>query len=372
MRILLIGAAYPLRGGIAQYSALLYQKLTEKGHTVDVLTFKLQYPNFLFPGKTQLETDKPLIEHLSFVRLNSINPLNWITTAFWIRKQRPDLLVFNYWMPFFAPCYATLAWFSKKRAMKSLAICHNIIPHEKKPGDLLLSKLFVRTMDSFIVHSKSIGEDLVKLKHDARFKEIHHPLYESFPPGIPKKQAKSELKIKASKVIAYFGLIRAYKGLKYLVLAMPIVLKELDVHLLIAGEFYEGKDEILNIIEQNGLENHITLIDRFIPNQEVPFYFCAADVMVLPYVTATQSGIIQMAYHYNKPVIATEVGGLPEVVPDNRTGFIVPPKKSDALAKAILRFYQEDKEAEFSANIEEEKKKYDWHYIVNAIETLSQ
>ncbi len=371
MHIVLVGTAYPLRGGIAHYIALLYKKLIAQGHRVEVLSFKRQYPSFLFPGLTQKDKGKELIPIDSVPLLDSINPLTWIKSFFWLKNIKPDIILFKYWMPFFAPCYATIASMARYLLrVQVLYICDNIVPHEKKPGDKLLSKIGLKFVDSFIVQSKTVLKDLLTFRPDAVYREIPHPVYEIFPPPIPKKEARKKLKIIEDNVILYFGYIRAYKGLRYLIQAMPIILKNISAKLLICGEFYEGQKETLNLIRKLNLKNAVIVYDNFIPNEEVNLYFSATDLVALPYVSATQSGIVQIAYYYNRPVVATNVGGLPEVIINGKTGYVVPPQDPEALADSIVKFYREKKEKAFAENIEMEKKKYSWDRMIRAIEEL--
>ena len=360
-----------MRGGIAHYVALLYRKLRERGHSVHVLSFKRQYPSLLFPGKTQADEGEELIPIDSVPLLDSINPITWIRAYFWLKHIRPDALIFKYWMPFFAPCYAVIAFLVKKAFnTRILYICDNIIPHEKKPGDRLLTWLGLRFVDAFIVQSASVRLDLLSLVPGAVYREIPHPVYEIFPPAIPKTDAKEILKISDRHVLLYFGYIRAYKGLATLIEALPFVIEKLPVRLLVCGEFYEGRNATLNQIKELKLKNAVTVYDKFIPNEEVGVFFCASDLIVLPYVSATQSGIVQVAYHYDRPVIVTDVGGLPEVVPDGKCGYVVPPKNSRALADAILKYYNKKKEHAFSNNVKIEKKKYSWDRMTQAVEEL--
>jgi len=360
-----------MRGGIAHYVALLYQKLKERGHNVRVLSFKRQYPSLLFPGKTQKDEGKELLHVDSNPLLDSINPLSWILAFLWLKKIKPDLLIFKYWMPFFAPCYATLAFLSKNlMGCRIIYICDNIVPHEKKFGDHILTRLGLKFVDFFIVQSQTVLKDLLTFKHDAVYRLVAHPIYEIFPPAKPKHDAKAILKIREERVLLYFGYIRAYKGLQYLIKAFPSIIERFPVRLLICGEFYEGREETLNLIDELNLKNTVTVCDRFIPNEEVGLYFCSADLVVLPYTSATQSGIVKVAYHYDKPVLITNVGGLPEVVPDGKSGYVVPPRDSRALTEAVLRYYKENKEIQFTENVKIEKKKYTWDRMAEAIEEL--
>ncbi|MFO7889554.1 MAG: glycosyltransferase [bacterium] len=369
MRIVLIGTAFPLRGGIAHYIALLYNNLKKKGHTVKVLSFKRQYPGLFFPGKTQKDEGKELISIESAPILDSVNPITWIKAFFWLKNIRPQLLIFKYWMPFFAPCYAVITCLCKKfLKVKSLYILDNVIPHEQRIGDKILTRIGLKYIDFFIAQSESVLKDLLQFRPDADYKQIPHPVYEIFPPSISKNKARRKLGINDDRVILYFGFIRDYKGVKYLIKAMPLILDFLKVKLLICGEFYEGRQETLRLIEEKAVINQVIVYDRFIPNEEVGLYFSAADLVVLPYVSATQSGIVQIAYHYEKPVLVTSVGGLPEVVKHEKCGYVVKPQDPVAIAEGIKKFYKEDKETEFSKNIKIEKKKYSWDRMTGAVE----
>jgi len=369
VHIVLIGTAFPLRGGIAHYLALLYKNLKNKGHRVSVLSFKRQYPKLFFPGKTQKDEGKELIPLSSTPLLDSLNPFTWIQAFFWIKKIRPQLLIFKYWMPFFAPCYAVIAFLCRSfLKVKTLYILDNIIPHEQRRGDMILSKIGLRFIDFFIAQSKSVLKDLIQFRPEAVFKEIPHPLYEIFPASLPKKKARNLLGISDSRVILYFGYIREYKGLKYLIKAMPIILRSLKVKLLVCGEFYEGREDTLSLINELQLKDQVKVYDTFIPNEEVGYYFSASDLVVLPYISATQSGIVQIAYHYEKPVVVTSVGGLPEVVKDGRCGYVVAPRNPKTLAQSVIKFYRENKEVEFIKKIKIEKKKYSWNRMTEAIE----
>ncbi|MBN1351623.1 glycosyltransferase [candidate division KSB1 bacterium] len=370
MKIILIGTAYPMRGGIAHYVALLYENLKKAGHDVKIISFKRQYPDRFFPGKTQEDNSKEIIELDSLPLIDSINPFNWINVFRKIRAEKPDIIIYKYWMPFFAPCYGTIALltrcFSKS---KTCFLCDNIIPHERRFYDGLLTWWGLLSVDYFIVQSKSVRQDLLKFRPKAVFKEVPHPVYEIFKNSYSQPDAKLKLGIDAAeKVILFFGYIRAYKGLNLLIEAFPLMMQKMKMRLIVAGEFYEGREQTLDQIEKLKLGKSLILKDDYIPNEEVGIYFSAADVVVLPYISATQSGIIQIAYNYNKPVITTRVGGLHEVVRNGITGFVIPPQQPQAIAQAVIRFFEEDRKSEFSENIKTEKKKYSWERMVEAIE----
>jgi glycosyltransferase involved in cell wall biosynthesis len=370
MKIFIVGTAYPMRGGIAHYVALLFLKLQELGHDVRLISFKRQYPKLLFPGKTQQDTSQEVIDLPSLPIIDSINPVSWIRTFLFIKKEKPDLVIYKYWMPFFAPCYGTIVLLSHffTRA-KSLYIGDNIVPHEKIPViNFLLTQWALWHVDFFIVQSASVRRDLLQFKPAAQFKEIPHPVYEIFKENCTKGEARAKLGLTENeRVLLFFGYIRAYKGLNYLIDALPLVLEKLQVRLVIAGEFYEDEAKYRQQIKKLQLEPDIILKADYIPNEEVGIYYAAADVVVLPYVSATQSGIVQIAYNYNKPVITTNVGGLPEVIDPGKTGYIVPAKNATALAEAIFQFYRERDQIDFSKNIQVHKQQYSWERLAQAM-----
>ena len=376
MKIIIIGTAYPLRGGIAHFNALLAQQLSAR-HTVETITFKRQYPKFLFPGTSQEEQASGGQEIVPAPRLiDSINPLNWIRVAREVRKRNPDLVIMKYWLPFFGPCFGTIAKFLKKGTRtKVLFICDNVIPHERRPGDVAFTRFALRQGDYFIVQSDSVEKDLLKFFPRAHYRNVPHPVYEIFGKPIDKLEARRTLGISAQRIILYFGYVRAYKGLMVLIEAMntmndPSGSPGASPELLAVGEFYDDEKQYRQRVKDLHLESRIRFVPEYVSNDEVARYFSAADVVVLPYLSATQSGIAQIAYNFNKPVIATNVGGLAEVVIDGKTGFIVPPNDPGALANAIRRFYDENRDAEFAENVRREKLKYSWENLVQNIEQL--
>lgn len=373
--IVIVGSAYPLRGGgIATFNERMAKAFMDNGDEVKIYTFSLQYPSFLFPGKTQYSDEEPP-EGLDIdVLVNSINPFNWIKVGRLLKKQAPDIIVLRYWIPFMAPCLGTIARIARKnRKTQVIAIADNIIPHEHKPGDKLFSGYFVKSVDAFVTMSKSVLNDLNKFDNQKPKKYTPHPLYDNFGEVIPKETAKKQLGLDTkTNYILFFGFIRDYKGLDILLEALANKkLRELPLKLLIAGEFYTKPDKYTEIIKKHKLEDYIELRTDFIANTDVHKYFCAADVVVQPYKTATQSGITQVAYHFNKPMITTNVGGLSELIPNEKVGYVVNPDKHE-LAEAILRFYKNDKEAEFSKNAKAEKRKYSWDVFVKNLLSLLQ
>ena len=382
MKIVIIGTAYPMRGGIAQYNSILYKYLSEK-NDVKVYSFKRQYPEFLFPGKTQFETGEPAFkipEDKNVISVDSINPFNWLFTALKIRKEKPDLLIYKYWIPFFAPCFFTISFIVKMfRKTKVLFICDNVIPHEKRIGDNFFTKLVFSTVNYFIVQSQTVEKDLKLFnKKNKPYKLSPHPLYNIFGEKLDKHDARSyieenyKLKFGTDKIILFFGFIRKYKGLMYLLDAMPEILKSDNVKLMIAGEFYDDEKPYKEKIKELGFENNIILLSDFMPDEKVRYFFSACDCLVLPYTDATQSGIVQIAYYYDKPAVVTDVGGLSEVVIKDKTGIIINPGDVNAIADAVKRFYKENLETKFSDNIKEEKKKYSWEVFTDNIMYLAK
>ena len=371
MKIIIIGTAYPLRGGIAHYNALLYQTLRERGHDLHMISFKRQYPSLFFPGKTQEESGEECIRIASEQILDSIGPLSWIRVANRVRQYNPDLIIFKYWMPFFAPCFATISFLSKLACnTKILFVCDNIVPHESSPLDSMLTRLALCYVDYNIVMSDAVRQELLRFRPTAEYRQVSHPIYNIFGESIPKQKARQRLGISDERVVLFFGYIRKYKGLAVLLEAMPSVLAKVPVKLLVAGEFYDVKKSYLEQIQRLGIGENVTVLDKYIPNEEVKFYYSAADVVALPYISATQSGIVQICYNFNKPVITTAVGGLPEIVKEGKTGYIVPANDAKAFARAIIRFYEESREEEFTANVAIVKKEFSWDRMAEAIEAF--
>lgn len=367
MRIVIIGTFPPYRGGLSHFNKLLYDSL-RKGHEISVINFFRQYPNLLFPGKSQLDNNIGPDKSFGNRLLDSINPLSWIKVFERLRYLSPDLIVYKYWMPFFAPSLGTIAFLTNRYTkIKSLCIIDNLVPHERRLGDMLLNKYVINNTNYFFVMSKKVELDLIKLKPNAKYKLVKHPIYSNFGTPLSKQIARKKLNITEEKVVLYFGYIRKYKGIKYLIKAVPRILEKVDVKTIIAGEFYEDKEPYLKEIKNTGREDKILLVDRFISDDEVNTYFSAADLLVLPYINATQSGITQIALAYNLPCVVTDVGGLPEVVLDGKTGFVVPPENSEAIARAVIDFFEIADKSEMIKNIEKEKSKYSWEKMADAI-----
>ena len=371
MRMTIVGTAYPLRGGIAHYNALLYQELSKK-HTVDIVTFRRQYPSLLFPGKTQVESEGEMFRVPSQELVDSVNPLNWVSVARRIRRSAPGLIIFKYWLPFFGPCFGTIARIAKRgRGTRVAFICDNVVPHEKRIGDTVFTRFAFGAADFFVVQSDAVERDLLEFWPQARYRKVPHPVYSMFGAAVDKQQARLSLGITAQRVLLFFGYVRRYKGLDVMIDAIAHTDPSLDVQLLIVGEFYDDEERYRKQVAALGLERHVIFHAGYIPNNQVALFFSSADAVVLPYSSATQSGIAQIAYNFDKPVIATAVGGLQEVVLDNVTGFVVPPLDAKALAHAIERFYHEGKETTFSAQVRQEKQKYSWANLARALEDLA-
>lgn len=367
MKIVIVSPAYPLRGGIAHSAGLLYKELS-KDHEVILITFKRQYPNFLFPGKSQTESVEGTDRIPTEVILDSINPFNWNSTAKRIIDLKPELVIFKHWLPFFAPCYGWMAKKIKKSSnSKLIAVCHNIIPHERRIGDKTLSKYFLKKIDYFIPLSDQVKRDLFLFIKNPQYKLLPLPVFSLFGDGVNKDEAKKFLKLNDKNILLFFGFIRDYKGLDVLIEAFSIVRKTLDVKLIVAGEFYEPEEKYLKLIKQHQLEESIILKKDFISTADVKYYFSASDAVVLPYKSATQSGIVQVAVNFCMPVIATNVGGIGEVIEDGKTGFVVEKENPEKFAQAIIRFYNEGKEKEFSSNMKSLKEKYSWQNFVKGM-----
>lgn len=374
MKVIILGPAWPYRGGIAAFNERLARQYQAEGHEVEVVTFTLQYPSFLFPGTTQYSTD-PAPEGLKITRkLNSINPFSWLSTGRYIRRQRPDLVISAFWLPFMAPAMGTALRRAKRKGMRRVSILHNLIPHEHRPGDKLFSRYFVGSNDAFITLSRSVLEDLNVFDPKGLKPRTFspHPLYDHYGATLGRKEALDLIGLRESqRYVLFFGFIREYKGLDLLLDAMADErMVQLGVKLIVAGEFYGDPKPYMEQIKHLDISDRVVLHTEFIPDHEVNRYFCAADLVVQPYKSATQSGVSQIAYHFEKPMVVTHVGGLPEIVPDGKAGFVVKPD-SQEIANAIVRYFEEDWQQRLTEGVREEKKKYAWEKMTAAIESLN-
>lgn len=373
MKTIILGTAWPYRGGLATFHDRLARQLQEEGHEVEIVTFTLQYPSFLFPGKTQYSPD-PAPEGLKIRRmLSSVNPLTWFRTARYIRRQHCDMLITPYWMPFMAPALATVNRMVRRTGTRVVSVVHNLIPHEHRPGDKMLTRWFVGSCDGFVALSRSVLNDIGSFdpRHTKPRVFSPHPLYDHYGERISPAEARRMLGLpEEGRYALFFGFIREYKGLDILLDAMADErLKKLGVKLIVAGEFYGDSKPYLERIERLGIADRVILHTDFIPDHEVNRYFCAADLVTQPYKSATQSGVTQVAYHFEKPMLVTRVGGLPEIVPDGKCGFVVEPAPQ-GIADAIAAFYTNNCAESMQAGVREEKKKYSWDKMTQAICSL--
>lgn len=362
-KLAVVGLSYPYRGGISHFSTLQVRALRRR-HDVSFLTLSRQYPDFLFPGQTQFDySARTLVEPNDRI-IDTLNPLTWLAAARRLNREQPDLIIFQWWHPFFAPCFGSIVRLLRAPLRRRVCfLCHNVMPHEGNPLQTLLTRYAFPGAGFYIVHSEQDRRQLEALRPRATIRKGCHPTYSEFATGSTsdKREARRALGIAEDRrTMLFFGLVRNYKGLKYLIEAVPRVRQAFDCHLLVVGEFYDDKASYLELIDRLGLREVITVVDRYVPNEEVERYFSAADVAVLPYTSATQSGIVQVAYGLNTPVIVTRVGGLPEVVDDGRTGFVVAPEDAGALAGAIVRYYEGGFESQFREEIARQANRFDW------------
>jgi glycosyltransferase involved in cell wall biosynthesis len=371
LKFVLVGTAYPHRGGIAHYVALLFDALVKAGHEVQVVSFSRQYPGLLFPGKTQDEEGTQPVRVESDRLIDTINPFTWVKAGRRIRAMKPDMVVFKFWMPFFGPAYGTIVRVLKRAGIRTCFLLDNVIPHEKRFVDLPFLRYALGPVDTFIAQSDSVAAELRQFRPGAPMEKAPHPVYSIFGEGKGRAEARKSLGVTASEVALFFGFIRGYKGLLNLFEAVARVPRERDFQLLVGGEFYEDDAPYREAIRRLGIEDRVVMHDRYIPNEEVGDFFAAANVVVLPYLTATQSGIIQIAFNYDRPVITTDVGGLPEVVRPGELGEVVPPEDPAALASALVAYFDEGREVRYTLNVAEEKKRYSWDRMVEALVKLA-
>jgi glycosyltransferase involved in cell wall biosynthesis len=368
MNIAIIGPAHPLRGGLAAYDQRLATELNRQGHKAVIYSFSLQYPSFLFPGTTQY-SDEPAPPGLTIhTAINSINPLNWVKVGNSIKKKKYDLVIVRYWLPFMGPCLGTILRIVKgNKHTRVLCIADNVIPHEKRPGDEPFTKYFLKPVDRFVTMSKEVLQDL-RTFTDKPAVFNPHPLYDNYGDAIPKDVALKQLGLYAGdKHILFFGFIRKYKGLDILLDAMNDErIKSANIKLIVAGEYYDDRAGYEEQIKKHDLQDSVKLFTDFIPDSEVKNYFSAADIVVQPYKNATQSGITLVAYHFEKPMIVTNVGGLPEIVPDGKAGFVTAPDATE-IASAILKFYEPNSIPTLEENLLTEKRKYSWDHFTKQL-----
>ena len=372
MRIVICGPAHPYRGGIAAYNERLAQQFLQEGDAAAIYTFKLQYPGFLFPGKTQYE-DGYGPQGVTITRaINSVNPLNWLSTGLRLRRTRPDMVIMRYWLPFLAPSLGFIARIVRSNGYtRVITIFDNVIPHEKRFGDKTLTRFFINSIHGALVMTRAVEADLRLFNRKIPCVISPHPLFDNYSEPVSRAEAIVRLNLcPAERFILFFGFIREYKGLDLLLHAMadPAVMS-LGVKLIIAGEFYENEKPYFDLIHKYNLGSRIIMHTHFINKEEVRYYFSAASLVVQPYRSATQSGVTQVAYHFNKPMLVTDVGGLAEIVPDGKCGYVVAPE-AGAIAGAIVDFFKGGDEERFMPGLLEQKKLYSWDKLTEALRVL--
>lgn len=372
MKITILGTAYPYRGGLSAFNERLAREFAREGEEVSIETFTLQYPNFLFPGKTQYSSE-PAPSDLQITRsVNSVNPFNWLCVGRKIAKSAPDILIIKYWLPFMSPCLGSIARMARRNGKtKVISILDNIIPHEKRLADKLFSQYFVGTVDGFVAMSKSVLNDLNLFDQQKPRAFCAHPLYDNFGDQRERVEALKSLNLDPTvSYLLFFGFIRDYKGLDLLLEAMSDErIRQKNVKLIVAGEFYNNSDKYFELEKTLNLGDKVIWHNDFIPDSQVATYFAAADMVVQPYKSATQSGVTQIAYHFEKPMLVTKVGGLAEIVPDGKVGYVVEPD-AQSVADALCDFYDHDKVTVFTENVKTEKKKYAWSRMTETVKSM--
>ena len=372
MKIIIVGTAFPYRGGLAAFNERLAREYVKQGNEVEIITFSLQYPGFLFPGKSQYSTEFAP-EDLKITRMvNSINPLNWIKVGRQIKEKAPDRVIFCYWMAFIAPCFGTIARIASSPKTKMVALIHNMIPHEPTILDKLFPKYFVKSMDGFVAMAESVVTDIKHFDKENKPKVVSpHPIYDHYGDALTKKEATMKLGLHGQNdYVLFFGFVRHYKGLDLLLEAFADErLRKFPIKLIIAGEFYENPQPYLELIIRLKLEGLVELRTGFIPDNEVRNYFSVADLVAQPYRSATQSGVSQIAYHFEKPMLVTNVGGLSEIIPNGKVGYVVG-VETKQISDAMVDFFTNQRSAKMIENIKIEKTKFLWSRMTEAIDGL--
>jgi D-inositol-3-phosphate glycosyltransferase len=362
--IVLVGPAYPLRGGIAHFNESFANTLAADGYDLKIVSFYLQYPSFLFPGKTQTAEVDPPRDLEIYPLISSINPLSWKKAAKVISSWKPTVVVIRFWIPFMGPALGTIARILRKRGVMVIGLVDNALPHEARPADKILSRYFFKNCDAFFTLSKSVGEDINRLAPGRPVATSPHPLYDFFGEKVSKIQAIKELNLNPDfRYILFFGFVRKYKGLDLLMEGFAKSgLKSKKVKLIVAGEFYDDSSTYFELAKSLQIEESMVFRNEYIPEAEVKNYFCAAALVAQTYRSATQSGVTQIAYHFERPMLVTDVGGLSEIVPNGKAGFVVDPQP-DAIAESLARFFQNDLEEEFEQNVAVEKERFSWSHF---------
>lgn len=370
MKIVILGPAHPLRGGIADFNEALCRSFLEDGQDCRIVSFSYQYPDFLFPGTSQYTSSAPPADLDIQARLHSLNPISWVSTAISIIHSQPDFVIVRYWLPFMAPALGSVCRMLKRKNIRVIAIADNILPHEKRMGDRVLTRYFTKSCDAFVAMSATVLEDL-KIFTQKPSSFLPHPVYDIFGEKVSSPIARNHLRLDPNlPLILFFGFIRAYKGLDLLLEAMAVEkLKNSGVKLLLAGEFYEDRDKYDKLIDRLGIRENIIFHTEYIPKEEVKYFFCAANLIVQPYRSATQSGITQIAYHFEKPMLVTRVGGLSEIVKDGLVGYVTPTDPV-AIAAAVSDFFENNREEKFVQSVVREKERFTWSAMVKGIKEL--
>lgn len=372
LRIKMIGPAWPFRGGLAAFNERLAREFIRMGHDVSLETFTTQYPSVLFPGKSQLSSSPSPVDLDIRRTVSSVNPFSWLKTGFRIRKEAPDVLIFRYWLPFMSPCFSIISRIVRRnKKTRILCLADNIVPHERRPGDQQLTSFFMQSIDGMVVMTQSVMDDAMQYRKNLSTELTPHPVFDNYGQPMERTQAIAQLGLAPEyRYLLFFGFIRDYKGLDWLLEAMsnPRVV-ELPVKLIVAGEFYTDQQPYLELIRRLKLEDRVILRSDYIPDDQVSAYFGASDLVVQPYKHATQSGVTQIAYHFGKPMLVTNVGGLPEMIPDQIVGYVVEPNVS-AVKEAILDFFEHDRKSFFEKNMAQELEKYQWNKMVDAFVRL--
>lgn len=376
-KIIIIGPVYPYKGGIAHYTSLLYQE-EKKKYDTDLISYKMQYPRLLLKREQKdYANDLFKIEEAQFL-INTANPFNIISIANIIKKKKPKAIIIQWWHPYFAPCYIILTKILKKRT-NIIFVCHNVFPHERFPMDRFLTKMTLKNGNGFIVHSENDKKDLYSIKEDANVRKNPHPTYNMFAmSNLTRSESRNIICEKDrfdietdTKLLLFFGFVREYKGLKNLLKAMPLIVEKIeDCKLMIVGSFGDDKNDYIHMIEELNLSNYIFIRDEYTPDNEVEKYFVASDIVVLPYEDATQSGVVQTAFGLNRPCLVTNVGGLPEVVTDGKTGYVVEAHNPAAISEAVVDFYTNNRNEYMIDCINSEKDRFSWKHMSETIDLL--
>jgi len=367
-----VGPLHPYRGGIAQFLEAMVSGFEARGHRVTPYTFTRQYPEILFPGKSQFDDRGASFVPEAKRVLDSVNPLSWLTTAREVGRARPDVVVFKYWLPFLAPAFGSVARLARRAGIPSIVVVDNAIPHERRPGDIVLGRYFLRSAAGLVVMSETVDRDLDRLGVTAPRVRVGHPVYDNFGPSIPRSEARARLGIPdGARLLLFFGFVRRYKGLHVLLEAMPRIASHLpEAYLVVAGEFYDPIEPYTEQIARLGIGDRVHVFPDFIPSDRVGEYFSAADLVVQPYISATQSGVAQIAFHFEKPLLATDVGGLAETLGNGEAGLVVPPDDPGAVADAVLRFYEENLADRLIDGVRRRRDLHSWDRLLDAVESM--